>query len=500
MSDPKWGDELSTIPLEGQEQLRALAEQQRLWAEQPKSKRSIEDSVFKNLRLNGIEVFFLAALTLAGSQHEQEDLRRDIAFAKQIAALPPDERKQYSDFEMGLEVAFALARSTAGAESELETAARWLRETDRQARKTSGLISVKPSLSELHLELANLSGAFLEGAHLPDAHLQGTNLAGAHLDGANLTRANLEGADLSIAKFNRAILFGTNLSNVRSHSAEFKNANLTYVHLESGQLWWAAFQGANFDKADLFGADLMGSHFEGANLNDAKLDNKTVLNEVTFDRKTRLGDIQWGGVGTVNLSEIEWDRLPTLGDEVGMRQLSDTKGHERAVRAYRQLSAQLRAQGIFEPADRFAYRAQVLQRGILLRRVLADWKRPWRLVFDIGRYLGSGILALIAGYGYRPGRSLFWYLVTIIGFAILYMQATQGWVPFGLPAPSQLSALPWYEALILSVSSFHGRGFFQPLESLGDPIAALAAIEAVIGLLIEVSLIATFTQRFFGTR
>jgi hypothetical protein len=80
------------------------------------------------------------------------------------------------------------------------------------------------------------------------------------------------------------------------------------------------------------------------------------------------------------------------------------------------------------------------------------------------------------------------------------MQATNGWVPFGLPAPSALAPLPWYEALILSVSSFHGRGFFQPLQSLGDPIAALAAIEAVVGLFIEIAFIATFTQRFFGAK
>jgi hypothetical protein len=48
------------------------------------------------------------------------------------------------------------------------------------------------------------------------------------------------------------------------------------------------------------------------------------------------------------------------------------------------------------------------------------------------------------------------------------------------------------------VSACHGRGFFQPLESLGDPVAALAALEAVIGLFIEISFIATFTQRYFG--
>ncbi len=107
---------------------------------------------------------------------------------------------------------------------------------------------------------------------------------------------------------------------------------------------------------------------------------------------------------------------------------------------------------------------------------------------------------MLAGYGYRAGRTIFWYLVVIASFAFMYMQATTGWIPFGLPASSQLAPLPWYEALILSVSSFHGRGFFQPLQSLGDPVAALAAIEAVIGLFIEISFIATFTQRYFGAR
>lgn len=60
--------------------------------------------------------------------------------------------------------------------------------------------------------------------------------------------------------------------------------------------------------------------------------------------------------------------------------------------------------------------------------------------------------------------------------------------------------MEWYQALVLSVSSFHGRGFFQPVQSLGDPVAILGAGEAIVGLFIEISFIATFTQRFFGAR
>ena len=198
-----------------------------------------------------------------------------------------------------------------------------------------------------------------------------------------------------------------------------------------------------------------------------------------------LGDIKWRGA---DLTAVPWEQIRRLGDERDASLLARADRHRAVVRAYRQVATQLRDQGMAEDADRFAYRAQIRQRGVLLR------------TYRLPQYLFSWVLALLAGYGYRPGRTLFWYLVTIAGFAFMYMQATHGWIPFGLPEPSKLAPLPWYEALILSVSSFHGRGFFQPLQSLGDPVAALAAIEAVIGLFIEISFIATFTQRYFGNK
>jgi hypothetical protein len=50
-------------------------------------------------------------------------------------------------------------------------------------------------------------------------------------------------------------------------------------------------------------------------------------------------------------------------------------------------------------------------------------------------------------------------------------------------------------------NTVHGRGFFPGLEhgaSLNNPLVMLAALEAMVGLIIEVSFIATFTQRFLG--
>jgi hypothetical protein len=48
------------------------------------------------------------------------------------------------------------------------------------------------------------------------------------------------------------------------------------------------------------------------------------------------------------------------------------------------------------------------------------------------------------------------------------------------------------------MTAFHGRGFFSAVFQPGDLQAAVAAVEALIGLLIEIVLIATFTQRFFA--
>jgi hypothetical protein len=80
------------------------------------------------------------------------------------------------------------------------------------------------------------------------------------------------------------------------------------------------------------------------------------------------------------------------------------------------------------------------------------------------------------------------YFVVIFLFTGLYL----------LNAHGAAVHLSWDEALILSVSSFHGRGFFLQNVPLGDTFARLAAAEAVLGLLIEISLIATFTQRYLG--
>jgi hypothetical protein len=102
--------------------------------------------------------------------------------------------------------------------------------------------------------------------------------------------------------------------------------------------------------------------------------------------------------------------------------------------------------------------------------------------------LFSAFLDLLAGHGYKQGRTLDTYLLAILGFGTAYYFLGQSVGP-------QLSPLG---AFVLSMTSFHGRGFFPGNIAVDGPLTVLAAFEALVGLVVEASFIAAFTQRFFA--
>lgn len=373
-------------------------------------------------------------------------------------------------------------------------------------------------LSFAHLEGADLFGAHLEDAHLNGAHLESADLSYVHLEDGDLATANLGDSTLRSAHLERANLVGAHLERANLHDAHLEGANLSAAHLEGANLSGAHLEGvtlrevhlerANLRGVQLDGVNLCGANLEGADLSEASLggadlsgawmDARTVLNDATLTSTTKLGDIQWSGVGSVNLTRIAWERTLTLSDECGVSWRSPVEAREPVVRAYRQLAAQLRPQGMNDAADRFAECAQICQRKLLARQIFEDARRirrVWRVPLDVLRWLFSWFLALLAGYGFHPGRSLCWYLATVLGCAFLYYQL----------GPTEHVPFSPLGAVVFSVTSFHGRGFFpggSPGHSLtlDDWVTVLAAVEAVVGLLIEISFIATFTQRFFGSR
>jgi hypothetical protein len=93
-------------------------------------------------------------------------------------------------------------------------------------------------------------------------------------------------------------------------------------------------------------------------------------------------------------------------------------------------------------------------------------------------------------YRYKSGRSIVAYISTILICAIIYYV-------LGHVVGNQPSMSPLY-AFIISINSFHGRGFFPAVFLSMLPMAVCAAFEAIINLTIEMSFISTFTHRYFG--
>ncbi|HLY32148.1 MAG TPA: pentapeptide repeat-containing protein, partial [Ktedonobacterales bacterium] len=264
-------------------------------------------------------------------------------------------------------------------------------------------------------DLREAGAILLEKANLSGAHLEHAILGCASLRGCWLYRTHLEGADLSEA------------------------------HLENARLYQTHMQGATLYQAHLEGARCFQTELAGANLRRATLDGETALDDISLTDDSHgsalLADVRWGGA---NLTVFQWDQLIVLGDEVVARSRRTNTGarklgrvrlleYEIAERASRQLAVALQAQGLSEAASRFNYRAQMLQREVLRRRG--------------GRYFGawlfSSLLAVLTGYGYRMGRILIAYVISILTFALLYF-----WLGVGCQTATACVQSPlWSRAL-----------------------------------------------------
>ncbi len=331
--------------------------------------------------------------------------------------------------------------------------------SDESQRKREGLDLRGANLREIDLQnlpLARLRGS-LKWKELPNLTEEQLNRTAIHLEGADLSYAHLEGAILATA----------HLEKVNLRGARLEEAYLIRTHLE--------------------GIILLGAHLERANLTGTYLE-RAYLERVSLADEQRIGprllDTQWSNA---NLAIVDWAPVKILDDEYRAKQLNTPdarpknnseklRDYEKAVRANRQLAVALQEQGLNEDAARFAYRAQKLQRTV------------FRQQRKYGRYLFSLFLYLLAGYGYKPWRSFVAYLIVIIAFATVYFIIGHKVGPVLSPLGS----------LVFSVTSFHGRGFFPGGITLDDPMTVLAALEAFVGLLIEVTFIATLTQRLFG--
>lgn len=312
-------------------------------------------------------------------------------------------------------------------------------------------------------------------------HLEKAHLEGAHLEGAKLGRAYLGGANLFNAHLQQAILHGT--------------------HLE----------GTNF----------YGAHLEGTDLRRVFFDTTTVLERAALssaESSVKVADVRWN---SVNLVVVEWkqgkiggrerrEKYLVLGDE---SRLHDSKKVEAgirlhyfnaAIRANNQLAIALRDQGLNDEAAYYAYRAQFLRRKALWWQALtgavdtvdkpkneSEWEgkdvAPLRLLQKgqkLAAYAFSAFLALLSGYGYKPQRCFYGYVIVVVAFTLLHYIVGKG-------------AIDLLTSFFMSIQAFHGRPFlsFSLRPGTTNPYLVLESIETIFGLLIEALIVAIFTQR-----
>lgn len=473
----KWGDDISperTTELDGQ--LRA-------WEQETDHGERIGpfDKTGWTGRLTGADVFYLAARAATRSEGDVAEAAERLRTAWGL------DRYQFNLSALHLEQADLSRANLTGADLS-------------RANLTRADLS-RANLTEAYLRFATLAGASLYGANLTGANLYEANLTGSDLTGATLERAtlysatltggaNLGGATLTGANLFQANLTGAYLVSATLTGATVASANLTRATVASTNLTGANLIGATLARTSLFqanltGADLNFATLTGANLQSSRMDPATNLANITLDKHTKLGDVVWNGAP---LTRVDWSRAPTFGDEEAITAAKTRKDRIKAIhdasRAYRGLTTALRSQSMAREASRYRLCEQRLE------------QRAQRLEHHFGAWLFSSILDLISGYGEAPGRIFAAYLVVVLSFAAAYFGITN----FGgtvLTSGSQ--PLHWYEAIVLSLSSFHGRGFFPQAISLGDPVAVVAALEAVTGLFIELTLIATFSKRFLAS-
>lgn len=338
-----------------------------------------------------------------------------------------------------------------------------------------------------------MKGTSLRTARLNRANLTGAQLVSADLSEASLRHAILVRADITCACFDRADLQHADLTKTAqdvptSYSSRQARLSFERANLDGAILVEASLAQANLQLAVLTGADLTRANLLGADLRRARMDVATTLEQVKLDDasvpaagKIRIADIVWNGAP---LETIPWHQLDCTGDE-GVARQPDLSRELRiqtygaAARGYHSLQIALHNQGLADPGAKFHMREMEMER-----------KRFWYERRGL-QWLFSWLLKIVCGYGELPLRTALSYVVIVVAFGCAYFVLTN-------QLSNAADHLQWYDALLLSVFSFHGRGFFQVVYDPGDIISIPAAIEAIIGLFIEAIFIATFSRRFLN--
>ncbi len=409
-------------------------------------------------------------------------------------------------------------------------------------------------LAGVHLERADLRGAHLEGADLCGAHLAGADLRGAHLEGADLCGAHLEGneafpnpADLRMSLVNLTRVDWSQVHRLgEEYATQWKMPIEYQAAIRANRQLVTELQAQGLNEAATYFA--YRAHVNKRFMRPQQAILPVVLRVFVRERMPlpkvllRLEERRYGQHISKHPLKSALIKLVPLLFVLTLIALLNSLAlvlllglclvailavlpilRKRGPQPpqYRHQHRQVPPPGLLSQEQRRRQQwllllgfllgtpksrlpllmgspTVALQQIPLLRRFSKRWQAHslpigillsfllLLLLFDdtlvcYGRYIFSLVLSLLTGYGYKPARILSWYLVVVFGFAGFY-------IIFGHLAP--------FESLIFSLTSFHGRGLFPGNNHyLVNSVAMIAIIEGVIGLFLEICLIATYLWR-----
>ena len=344
---------------------------------------------------------------------------------------------------------------------------------------------------DLHLEGVDLGKRHLEGAKLPGAHLEGASLYGAHMERASLRESRLEGASLSEAHLAGANLGGAHLESAFLNLARMEGADLDKAHLEDYLSRCKRTLERSYTARGASGeGETRSAHLEGTSLYRAHMEG-VLLAGAQFDADTYLRNVS-SGPGMLHVTGSSTMRLRNSNAALG-----DIKWRDADLTVYLGNSCAAWETSAMLTLLSLVSDAAIAKWCVLIGRwlpgcVTREWRMPPIASPIAPRYVSAvcsrrtlrlphlccGCWRYLAGYGFRPGRALFWYLVTI-RWASPFCICRRRQVGFRSDRqrlPTRTTALvrgphSQREQLLMGVASSATR------EPGRHPVAALAAVD-----------------------
>ena len=280
-----------------------------------------------------------------------------------------------------------------------------LSDTDLESSNLTGANMVMAKFNGSDLSGAILENAYLLSTEFIDADLPGATLNGIDARSVDFTKASLHKADFTDAKLRSAVFKGVragdcNFTDTNLNHANFADAILIDSTLKDAKARDATFNKAVLENTILTRTDLREASLENALLYDAQFADTRINNQTSFgsicyyeDASKRPYTIEGEAVHPLEAATWVYRRLESLNEENAMADRT-REFHIRKEEAHRQLDCKQGNYGRWLVATLNRY---ITLHGESIQHLLSAW---------LVTILGFGVLYPFAG-GVNDGGEVF---------------------------------------------------------------------------------------------